>query len=77
VAGSLHQIQRCADQAAATKGENDCVGVQGTQASVGQPGYVEIQNRQPELVSDQHPDYPPQNGDNDKLWNNFIVVGRD
>lgn len=46
LAGALHHVIRCCKQAAYAKRKNDGIGMQGSQASVGQPGNIKVERRQ-------------------------------
>ena len=71
--GSLHDIVRGCEQRGAAEGEYDRVGVQRSQATVGQKWQIEIQLRPDELRGDedarQHPYNAPDDGHDRKLAN--------
>ena len=64
--GSLHDVVGRREQGAATKGENDRVGVQGSEPTVAEPCDVKIERREKQLGGDddanQHADDAPDNG---------------
>src|SRR5699024_7887533 len=69
--GALNHVVRGSKQATAAKRKDDGVGVQGAQASVGQPGGFKVQFRPDQLGSDEnphrHPNDSPEYGGNGEL----------
>lgn len=78
--GALHHVEGGGHQGAATKCEDDRIGMQGTQTAVRQPGGVEVEGRPDQLGCNQythrHADDTPDNRHDGELAHNGVVVLR-
>ncbi len=80
MAGALHDVVRGSEERTPPERENDRIGVQRTQAAVGQPRQVEVQRRPDELRGDQqadkHADNAPHHCHDRKLPYDSVVIAR-
>jgi len=74
----LQRVVDAGEDGVAREGEDDRVGVQGPQATEGQPGQAEVEGRRRQLQGDQEPHdhahQPPHQGDEDEAADDGVVI---